>query len=818
MLSKIKALGQIKATKIFTDREQARDSFSNALNSYATNQKKLVILMYYGVGGIGKSTLLNRLRQSTHDNKEFHIISIDLDASLFTSLASSLLAIRNQMDIPCFAFEYALTRYWQVEGRSLDDIQRQVVKKDSLLFDFIDAVANVAGVFAPAKLLYEIAQSGSKAWHKWFSQEKLLIQQIDSFTEKEIEEHLPYYLGSAIEKAAANEKRLFVFFIDTHEKLLSRPSGDGWLQELIASSENGLFVIAGREYLKWSDANSEWSKYLEQHILGELTDTDAEYFLSKIPVDDVQVSKSIVHTAHGVPLYLDLCASIYIMKKQSGQNISAEDFRGAEKEVIERFFSHLDREQSEALKIVATLSQFDYTIFVDLMKEMSVGFPSTLFREFCETSFASEINKEYNIFKIHDIVREFVHNEMDVNAYMIFRIIVEHCERNFTAKDIERISWVYQQAFHLLRTYNLTPKIKEANALTQIGILLIDKGAWKEVEKTLINIDHHEQKFARFRFLQALCLRKRGALRDADQAYKEILEVELEPWTPLIRFHAAHVSHLLGNYDRAYKVYKDLMSLREDNSVSREAKLLAIRQGADILMLKGKFRDALTTFTQLTEINNDEIWQAETNRFQGHVYRFNFELSKAEKHYNNALELGASINAIAMQGKALTNLAETLCWLSPQTALKYSDLAIDMNDQANAPIEIGKALTAKAIALSLEKPDEAIQIASNAENLQSKNGYKSGILFALNAKGLALISSNQIDEAQRILNQINDLSKSLGDIYPYYPLILTYLLLKPEKLRAYNKRFQWLDFNQTKLSIQTIVKNFNNSKRIFSKI
>jgi len=814
MLSKIKALGQAKATKIFTDREQARDSFSTALNSYVIDQKKLIILMYYGVGGIGKSTLLNYLRQSVHDKKDIHIVSIDLDASLFTSLATSLFAIRNQMDTPCFAFEYALARYWQIEGRSLDDIQRQVVNKDSLLFDLIDAVSNVAGVFAPAKLLYEIAKSGNKAWHKWFGQEKLLIQQIDSFTEKEIEEHLPYYLGSAIEKAAANENRHFVFFIDTHEKLLSRPSSDGWLQELIASSENGLFVIAGREYLKWSDSNSEWSKYLEQHILGELTDADAEYFLSKIPVDDVQVSKSIIHTAHGVPLYLDLCASIYIMKKQSGQKVSAEDFRGAEKEVIERFFSHLDREQSEALKIVATLGQFDHGIFVDLMREMSVGFPSTLFREFCETSFASEINKKTNIFKIHDIVREFVHNEMDVNAYMIFKIIVDHCEQNFTVRDTERITWVYQQAFHLLNTYNLTPKVKEANTLTQIGILLIDKGAWKEVEKALIDIDYHAQDFARFRFLQALCLRKRGALRDADQAYKEILALELEPWTPLIRFHAAHVSHLLGNYDMAYEVYKDLMSLQEDNSVGKEAKLLAIRQGADILMLKGKFRDALKTFTHLTEINSDEIWQAETNRFQGHVYRFNFDLAKAEKHYNNALELSESINAVAMQGKALTNLAETLCWLSPKTALKYSDLAIDMNDRANAPIEIGKALSAKAIALALEKPNEAIQIANDAEILQSKNGYKSGVLFALNAKGLAFISNNQIDDAQRILNQINDLSKALGDIYPYYPLVLAYLLLKPEKLRAYNKRFQWLDFNQTKLSIQTIVKNFNNSKHL----
>lgn len=810
MLSKIKALGQVRATKIFTDREQSQDSFSNALSSYLVGQKKLMVLMYYGVGGIGKSTLLKHLQKSVNEKKEIQVINIDLDASLFASLASSLLYIRNQMNISCFAFEYALARYWQVEGKSFDDIQRQVINKDSILFDLIDAASNIAGVFAPAKLLYEIAQGGNKAWHKWFGQEKLLIQQIDSFTEREIEEHLPYYLGTAIEKAAIDENKHFVFFIDTIEKLVNSAQGDEWLRELIGSSENGLFVMAGREYLKWGDIDSEWNHHLEQHILGELTDADAEYFLSKIPVDDEQIKKSIVDTAHGVPLYLDLCSSIYIMKKQSGHNISVEDFQGAEKEVVKRFFSHLDREQSEALKIVSTINQFDYSIFVDLMKEMNVGFPSTLFKEFCETSFANEINRKLNIFKIHDIVREFVHNEMSVNSYVIMKVIAEHCERNLATKDIERISWAYQQAINLLHTYNLTLREKESNLLTQIGLFLIDKGAWKQVEKTLEQVDCHSAKFARFRFLQALCLRKRGALHDANQAYREILDLELSPWTPLIQFHAAHVSHLLGNYDAAYKVYKNLMSLNEDNSINKDAKLLAIRQGADILMLKGKFRDALNTFTNLVEIESDEIWKAETNRFQGHVYRFNFELTVAEKHYNNALELATSINSTAMEGKALTNLAETLCWVSPQTAIKYSDLAIEKNEQANAPIEIGKAFTAKSISLALENPNEAIRIANRAEKLQANNGYKSGILFALNAKGLALFSNNQINDAESILEQIIDLSKSLGDIYPYYPLVLMHLLLKPDKLKTYNKRFQWLDFNKTKLFIQPIINNFKD--------
>ncbi len=808
MLSKVKALQQIKATKIFTNREKAREIFLKSLNSYINDQKKLIVLMYYGVGGIGKSALLKHLRDSLRGMKEFQVVSIDLDTSIFTSVASTLLYIRNQLDIPCYAFEYALARYWQIEGKSLHDIQRQVVNRDSILFDLIDAAFSMGDIILPVNLLYKLAQSGSKAWHKWFSQEKMLIKQIDSLTESEIEDYLPYYLGIAIERAVSIDRKKFVFFIDSVEKLAYSKKGDQWLRELIGSSEHGLFVIAGREYLKWADIEPSWNFCLEQHILGELSDTDAEYFLSKIPIDDEQIRRSIIETARGVPFYLDLCSSIYMMKKQAGQDVSTDDFEGAEKEVIKRFFSHLDREQAEALKIVSAIGQFDYLLFVDLMKELSVGFPVTLFKDFCETSFATEINRELNIFKIHDIVREFVYDEMDVNSYVIMEVLLRHCERNMTTKDVNRISWVYRQAIYMLYRYKLILSNNQANMFVKVGLFLIDKGAWKEVESSLASTEYYAVNYAKLRFLQALCFRKRGALRDANDTYQEIMRQDLSPWTPLVQFHAAHVSHLLGNYDAAYKVYRGLMELDESNDISKEAKLLAIRQGADILMLKGKFRDALNTFTILSQIESDEIWKAEVSRFQGHVYRFNFELAIAERYYNNAFELAKSVGAVAMEGKALTNLAETLCWVSPRTAIKYSDLAIEKNEQVNAPIEVGKALTAKSFSLALENPEEAISIAYKAESVQENNGYKSGVLFALTARGLALYSNNQIDEAALVLKQVINLGKSLGNIYLYYPLVLMYLLLKPDDLKIYTRIFQWLDFRRTELYIRSIVNNF----------
>ena len=50
----------IKATREFTDREEPRKAFWEKYNS--VNDKEIKVISYYGFGGIGKSTLLLKLK------------------------------------------------------------------------------------------------------------------------------------------------------------------------------------------------------------------------------------------------------------------------------------------------------------------------------------------------------------------------------------------------------------------------------------------------------------------------------------------------------------------------------------------------------------------------------------------------------------------------------------------------------------------------------------------------------------------------------------------------------------------------------------
>ena len=232
-------------------------------------------------------------------------------------------------------------------------------------------------------------------------------------------------------------------------------------------------------------------------------------------------------------------------------------------------------------------------------------------------------------------------------------------------------------------------------------------------------------------------------------------------------------------------------------------------------MLRGQFIDALSSFKSLTRVIDDNLWYAELHRFQGHVCRFNFSLVEAEGHYREALELSTSVNADAMRAKSLTNMAETLCWIAPQTALPFAEEAIDLNEQVEAPIEVGKAMTAQAIALASipHHASDALAVAKSAEELQAKNGYRSGTLFALQAQGLALVAQNQLEDALSILEHMKLLSVELGNIYPYLSILLS-LILCPEQLDFYANNFQWLDFDQTLNTIRALAKNFSPNRHI----
>jgi len=806
-LSRLKATIQTQAVRIFSDREGATRAFRRTLNTCTNEPSTLRILNFYGVGGIGKSHLLLHLRTILNSNASYIKVStanINLESSHYSSQVDYLLDLRRQLNVDAPLFDYAVARFVNISGRSLADLNRRWLPDDSLLYDFQELAEDLTDVVAPARLMRRLLTQFCDTKQRRFGPLRDEFKKIDELPDSKIASTLPYYLGTAIENQVRKRQRPIAVFIDSLECLSSRnyfrltkDEPDTWLRELIACAETGVWILAGRNFIKWADDQHEWKEYLRQHAVGPLTKEDAHYFLKFIPIEDTGIRNAIVESAKGVPLYLDLCASTYLIKKEEHRCMTFSDFKCHEKEVIGRFLAHLDDAHREAIRALSSVSSFDESLFSSINKRLNISIPSTLFQDFCRSSYVEAGEAESELYSVHRLIREFVLDNLNNDTKVAVAEVL--AQQAVSALDHGRP----ESAVRLLQDFvNLLPKrethIQDQAILSFLnaGLRLVDQGRWLAVDEATTELDIPSYTSPTTRaalfFLVGLCARKKGQLDQAIKAYLSATTdaARLGRFSILLEFHLAHTRHLLGDYEMAFHEYEHLARGASCDQIP--IGLLARRQRADILMLRGHFCAARNTFDSLIgSMPTDPLWDAETHRFRGHVRRFNFRMDEAEDHYREAQKIAEALRADAMLGKVFTNFAETHCWLRPIEAIDDAEVAIELNRDVGAQIEIGKALSAQAIAYAASgKPARGREAADKAFSYHNKTGYRSGKLFALLALGINCAADNDRPGLEVAFRDISTLSRDLG-VYRFLAEPLRLLLLGEDY--SLPRNYDWMD-------------------------
>ena len=118
-------LNRIKAEKIFTDREAPREAFWKLYQEISNDMESYKVLTYYGIGGIGKTTLIAKLIQEVN-NKKGKFVSLNFER--YESL-SKILILRDlgtklfRLDknkFKFYRFRFAMNRYAEETGQSLE--------------------------------------------------------------------------------------------------------------------------------------------------------------------------------------------------------------------------------------------------------------------------------------------------------------------------------------------------------------------------------------------------------------------------------------------------------------------------------------------------------------------------------------------------------------------------------------------------------------------------------------------------------------------------------------------------------------------------
>jgi tetratricopeptide (TPR) repeat protein len=801
-LSEFRSRRRARATQRFTDREEPQETFRRHLERLDADPNYFCVVTYYGVGGIGKSSLLRHLQQNL-DGERFASVFVDLETASYSSFLDILLDVHRQLPFSCPLFEYAVAKYCVQSNRSLTSIKRTMLRDDSLLFDLQEVAADMAEVVAPVRLLKRLAEQAYDRFRRIMPDIRDEIAEIDEIGSlADLEIALPSYLGLEIRRNLKPEKRRLVVFVDSHEVSMRRDvfastkrNGDAWLTEMAGTAEMGVFAIAGRESLKWDASQPAWAERLDQHMLGSLTDADADTFLRTVGVEENEVRDAIVASSNGVPLYLDLCADTYAMRRRAGEPITRADFRLTENRVIDRFLKHLPQEKAAALRVLSIPEVFDRGLFDAILRELNIGLPSTYFLEFCDGSYAEELRADDGVFKIHQIVRDYLRDEADdYTLAQVAAAILSSAESSAQADDHRRGVWVFEQFLALAPALHRLIAPATTERCLKIGLWLIDRGHWHRLFAVVRSAAGTDDLVVALGFLQAVCARKLGDLRKADALYESIAHrtAALQDYRFLVAYHSAHVVHLLGDFGRAEERYAALAESAPAGPIQQEAALLARRQLADVTMIRGGFRSALQGFEALRGADEDPLWRAEVCRFRGHVHRFNAQFAAAEPLYRQAEQLAASVKADAMLGKAMTNLAETFCWTAPETALDMARDALELNRQVGAPIEEGKALAARAVAEAmLGRTEAAVATARTAADLHLASGYRHGTLFAMQAEGLAYLGARERARAMQIAERMDALAREIS-VYGFLSLILWQDLAPDEALPRYGA-FEWLE-------------------------
>ncbi len=402
------------ALEMFTDRvsEQAILARLLAPSSAITAQNTDFLTVFYGVGGVGKSTLCRRAMETCAETHQKVVVAlINLDTNLWntkspfahligelvhsllakgvqTRLAQALLLIYSRVDAALPLREES-SAVWQGALSVLDQATQTI------------GIPGFSLVVQGAQWLKDRKEQSDTEtrlkrlglWPDWLDGKVNLA---------DLEKKLGLALFEDLRDWSGKEGHLR-FLIDGFERIQGHERHEDCqlrLQQFIgyfAADEDAVlrsrlrFFIFGREKLRWDELYEDpsWNDYWTQHLLGGLGEADARDYLRKHaqwledhgdPVSGKAVinhSERIldaaderIHNERTVyPFYLELAVEMVRDGARAGQ---IPDLGRTPTELRDRFLRYLPEADGHLLKILALAETFDADMFDALVREQRV--------------------------------------------------------------------------------------------------------------------------------------------------------------------------------------------------------------------------------------------------------------------------------------------------------------------------------------------------------------------------------------------------------------------------------------------------------------
>ena len=295
------------ALDVFTDREELIAAFERNLEHKKPDEHR--VLVFYGDGGIGKTTLLQKLEQ-LHRQRCPQALMGRLDLAGADTTPPDLLLYRLRRLFPAIpfpSFSLALAEYGrrfhpeQVYGNERKELLQGAGPYADALAGGLEVLANLSGVGAAVNAM-KAAATAQRQLTDWVQRRaEPWLQRSQSLSEEQMLAQLPLQWARDFRQAISTQLEqdwddaitysgsppLIAF--DTYETLWHSGMGrsgrrreprERWLVDLVSELPEVLWVIGGRDRLSWDEGYDRgWSEACEQHLVGQLSDVDARSFL-----------------------------------------------------------------------------------------------------------------------------------------------------------------------------------------------------------------------------------------------------------------------------------------------------------------------------------------------------------------------------------------------------------------------------------------------------------------------------------------------------------------------------------------------------------
>lgn len=369
-----------RTQNIFTDREEPRQAFWNVYQRVRLEPGSVEAISFYGVGGIGKSSLLIQLIKELKERAltsplvfyNFELSGKSKDYFLYF-LAENLMQQCSSLQFPLFST--ALSHLYKMAGRDVSELEKKM-ENSILNSSKMNVAMEVMNAIIPN---FGVAKLAGEASLKFFKKMKTdldhqsgknaaFYQEIESSSAAELMNNLHNYFCLDLADYLETLTSPIVFLLDGYEVLTNTLERgelaeieDTWLWGLegtIWSLPNTVWVIAGRNRLTWDRYSEEIKESLEQHLLSSLSEKDTIEYLQLSGVKEPNLYAELHRLTGGTPVYLDMCINTYLqIKANQGENYTPtiEDFGNNPTAIVERFLRGMNSEHQRSIKLLACL-------------------------------------------------------------------------------------------------------------------------------------------------------------------------------------------------------------------------------------------------------------------------------------------------------------------------------------------------------------------------------------------------------------------------------------------------------------------------------